>query len=151
MQIKATELPPVPEAFARVFYTLARRCQATAGKTVDARLCADYWSALDDVPLDELTAGADTLGQARVFFPTVAEWRRAAHRHRPLLRPACAQCGGQGAIRIAYGSGEPFDVALCTCPAGEWCRRVGEAFVRTRLQLGDETRVAPLEDFREDV
>jgi hypothetical protein len=148
MQTKATERR-VPEAFARVFYALARRCQAAAGKPIDADTCADYWAVLDDVPLDELRAGAETLAQARVFFPTVAEWRRAAHQHRG-LRPSCAACGGQGAIRIAYGSGEPFDVALCTCAAGEWCRQAGEAFVRTRLQLGPEHRVADLDAFDED-
>lgn len=43
-----------------------------------------YFDALKDVPLEALTAGAETLARepGRRFFPTTAEWRTAAQAWR---------------------------------------------------------------------
>lgn len=59
----------------------------------------------------------------------------------------CAFCGGKGLIRVAYESGEPFDVAICDCRSGHPFRVAGESLVRARLSLGPEHQVAYRELF----
>ena len=69
----------------------------------------------------------------------------------PMPAAACDRCGGFGVIRINYRSGEPFDIAMCTCRAGQWYRRAGPGMVRERIDgVGPATRIAWLEDFEGD-
>ena len=39
------------------------------------------------------------------------------------MRPVCGLCGGRGARRVNYRSGEPCDFGLCSCAAGLVLRR----------------------------
>jgi hypothetical protein len=66
----------------------------------------------------------------------------------------CPRCADRGAIRVEYHSGEPFDIALCTCSAGVFYHGVGDG--RTLRQwlggperppLGLEHRIGWVEDF----
>lgn len=52
---------------------------------------------------------------------------------------------------MSYHSGEPFDVAICDCQAGQFWRMEGGEFVRQRLGLQPAHQVALLEDFDGDV
>jgi hypothetical protein len=40
-------------------------------------------------------------------------------------------------IRVAYESGDPFDLAICDCRKGRIYRAMGEAVIRDRLDLHD--------------
>lgn len=66
---------------------------------------------------------------------------------RRLTIRRCLRCGNKGLIRVNYHSGEPFDVGICECQAGQHWRTAGEDAIRARLLLADENRVALLEDF----
>jgi hypothetical protein len=139
--------PPVPPAFAAAFWRLVRRMTVPGGR-LDPGTVRDYWTALQDVPMDRLAAGADDLVRHQVFFPAVAEWRQAASS-RPATRVdwnGCAQCGHTGLIKICYQSGELFDIAICTCRIGQAYRRGGDELVRRRFALQDSQQVAFLED-----
>jgi hypothetical protein len=50
-------------------------------------------------------------------------------------------------IRVNYQSGEPFDIAICDCQAGQFYRRVGPDVVRDRFSLTDDNQVAYRELF----
>jgi hypothetical protein len=134
----------IPTAFLDAFGRLARRMKTDR---LDARTARDYWTALQDLPLDRVTAAADELAKQQVFFPAVAEWRRAALGRRQSAPPVdCQHCQGTGLIRICYQSGELFDVAICACRAGTFYRHVGEGVVRRDLGLLASQQVAYLED-----
>lgn len=62
----------------------------------------------------------------------------------------CAACQDRGLLRIAYATGEPFDVAICRCRVGQAYRTGGVACVRARLDLSAEHRIAYLEDFDDE-
>lgn len=141
-----TTTKTVPAAFAAAFWRLARRCQIPGGR-LDPGTVVDYWTALEDFPIEALTASAEGLARSRVFFPAVAEWRVAASQHAAPVVETCIQCGGAGVIQVAYRNGAPFDIALCDCRAGRWYRAIGPEFVRNRLHLASEHRIALLEDF----
>jgi|SRR5215831_3758140 len=69
----------------------------------------------------------------------------------PVDDDGCPHCGGFGVIRVNYRSGEPFDIAMCRCRAGQWYRRGGPGMVRERIDgVGPNTRIAWLEDFEGD-
>jgi hypothetical protein len=61
-------------------------------------------------------------------------------------------CGGKGLIRVNYQDGTPFDLGVCTCPAGQWIRRRGPAGYALWAQTYGVTRdrVGPIEAFAED-
>lgn len=63
------------------------------------------------------------------------------------------QCEGHGVVRMAYQSGEVFDLALCICLSGQRLRARHEAhpaWLPTAFGLTAETRIAWLEDFEGD-
>ena len=62
----------------------------------------------------------------------------------------CAMCAGRGLVRIAYRSGEPFDIAICKCWQGHVFRAGGPELVRAHLGLSAETRVELWEEFEEE-
>ncbi len=64
----------------------------------------------------------------------------------------CRYCAGKGLILVKYESGEPFDLAVCSCGRGRYFRQAGAAFIRHCTPGIDPvtTRIANLEDF-EDV
>ena len=146
--MNAAESVPVPPEFAKVFSRLVRRTQVPGGR-LDPQACADYWTALRDVPMDALAESADALARSEVFFPTVAEWRRAAGPPHAAAGAPCPTCAGQGVVRIAYKSLEPFDLAICLCRAGDVYRRFPDAVLRARLALGPEARIADLDAFED--
>lgn len=62
----------------------------------------------------------------------------------------CPKCADKGLIRVAYESGEPFDVAICTCRHGRVWRQGGEALVRQRMNLTAEHQVSYLEHVEDE-
>lgn len=67
----------------------------------------------------------------------------------PALR-RCDRCRTYGLVRLNYHSGEPFDVAICACPAGQYWRYQGEVEVRARLKLTDAQQVTLIEHVEAD-
>lgn len=60
----------------------------------------------------------------------------------------CPLCQDKGLIRVAYESGEPFDLAICDCRKGRIYRAMGEAVIRDRLDLHDpQHQIADRERF----
>lgn len=59
----------------------------------------------------------------------------------------CPHCQDKGLIRVAYESGEPFDLAICDCRKGRIYRAMGEAVIRDRMQVGPEHQIADRERF----
>jgi hypothetical protein len=121
---------------------------------IDRDLVHVYWDVLQSFPLDVLHDTARVLRETRRFFPTSGEWAQLARelqleRRRADISPICPRCGGRGLIRIDYRTGEPFDIAICDCAAGEGFRVAGERLVRLRLQLTPEQQVGWIEDFNE--
>jgi hypothetical protein len=139
------EKTDIPDRFRALFTRLVQQTQV-AGRGLTRDTIDAYWSTLRDVPLDALAAGAVDLARTHVFFPTAAEWYAAAKAwlvDNP--RVACEACADQGLIRVAYRDGEPFDLAVCTCRAGQWFRRAGEGFIRAQLKLDAAHQVTDLE------
>lgn len=134
-----------PAAFADAFGALVRRTTLAGGR-LEPRTLHDYWTALADLPLEDLVAAADDLAKRRVFFPAVAEWRQAATAIRPAVVTDCPHCGRTGLIKIGYHSGELFDIAICRCRVGQAYRLAGERLVRLRCGLQETQQVALLED-----
>lgn len=62
----------------------------------------------------------------------------------------CTYCGDRGLIRVAYHTGEPFDVAICDCRIGQPYRMGGEALVRARLALDATHRVSTRDAFDDE-
>lgn len=63
----------------------------------------------------------------------------------------CPKCAGRGLIKINYESGEPFDVAMCDCRAGEVWRDGGYQLVREREPwIPSSAVIAWLEDFSDE-
>jgi hypothetical protein len=63
----------------------------------------------------------------------------------------CSQCNDRGLVKICYQSGEPFDVAMCRCRAGQPWRDGGALLVRAQEPWIPETAViAWLEDFNDE-
>jgi hypothetical protein len=62
---------------------------------------------------------------------------------------SCDRCACAGVIRVNYHSGEPFDIAICDCPAGQIWRHQDDidGTIRARLQLDAAHQVALVEDF----
>lgn len=50
----------------------------------------------------------------------------------PSLRH-CRRCRNKGLIRVKYQSGEPFDIAICDCQAGQFWRSLGETAIRAHF------------------
>jgi hypothetical protein len=140
----------VPSAFLTLFRDVVRAYQPRA---VDPGAPRVYWDTLRVYPLAILEASAARLTQQQAFFPTAAEWYQAARclagAQQAAQRAAgpCAPCHGFGAVRIHYASGEPFDIALCECHAGQVFVRLGEAVVRARFGLSEAHRVGVIADF----
>jgi hypothetical protein len=116
---------------------------------------ATYYEALKGYPLEIVDQAARLIIRTQRFFPSVAEWIRATQHlaARPLqgaARSHCQHCRGRGLIKIAYESGEPFDVAICGCLTGLFYRKTGVDFVRLQLNLTAKTHIAYLEDFESD-
>ena len=63
-----------------------------------------------------------------------------------MSRARCYRCENQGLIRVNYHSGEPFDLAICDCPAGLFWNRQGELFIRKLFRLSASNQVAWVED-----
>lgn len=135
-----------PPAFVAAFGSLVRRTTIAGGR-LEAGTMQDYWTTLQDLPLEGLVAAADDLARRRVFFPAVAEWRQAATAIQPArIVTDCAQCGRMGLIKICYHSGDLFDIAICRCRVGQAYRLGGERLVRLRCGLQDTQQVALIED-----
>lgn len=145
--------PSVPPAFVELFRDLVRAYQP---RTIDRETVRVYWETLQTFPIETLKASAVRLRQRSTsFFPTTGEWFQAATRVRTMeaqqATGSCERCHDRGVVRIAYRSGEPHDIGICSCAAGRaFSAPWGEALVRARLGLSDEHRVAYLEDFEED-
>ena len=61
-------------------------------------------------------------------------------------------CDGHGLVKIAYKTGEPFDVAICDCASGQrlrWRHETHPEWLRRAFRLEAETRIAWLEDFED--
>jgi hypothetical protein len=138
--------PELPKAFLDVFTKLVSRTQS--GR-LEAGTAAAYYELLQRVPLHVLIESATRLAETHTFFPSVAEWLHAAAAVSPPAVRTCDHCHATGLVRVCYHSGEPFDVAICDCAAGQFYRTVGEETVRTNLDLGAEHQVAYREDFEE--
>ena len=61
----------------------------------------------------------------------------------------CPHCEGKGLVRVAYQSGEVYDLGVCWCQAGQTWARFGEAVIRQRMQVPAEVRIAELAAFEE--
>jgi hypothetical protein len=156
--LKANPNADVPTDFLEAFRKLARRTRTP--RMFEPETARDYFDALNDHPLSELAAAAETLARTSVFFPTVAEWRaevmqQRLSRHEVASTQAsqtteCGKCADRGLIAVRYECGEPFDIAICDCAIGKRFRHAGELVVQHRLGLGPENRVAYLEDFEDE-
>lgn len=62
----------------------------------------------------------------------------------------CRLCGGRGAIRVQYESGEPFDLALCSCSLGLNFRKFSDGFLRDAFHLAPDHRIGFLEHFSDE-
>ena len=63
----------------------------------------------------------------------------------------CSHCFGRGLIRVAYKSGQPFDLALCVCGTGLNLRKASDEFIRQHFGVSDAVhRIGLLEDFSDD-
>lgn len=67
----------------------------------------------------------------------------------------CAKCADKGLIRVAYQSGEPFDLALCSCRFGRFFRDIPDRILRTWLAgpnqppLPEAHQIGLMEDFED--
>lgn len=61
---------------------------------------------------------------------------------------SCTRCAGKGAVRLQYRSGEPFDVAICWCAAGQRYREMAPSGVLATCFAGAD-RIVWLEDAAE--
>jgi len=138
-----TEL--IPPTFVEMFGRLVRRTKTAPLERTTMR---DYWLALREVPLIVLEQAAEDLSRTSVFFPSVAEWLARATRLQTGPNGRCVICRGHGVVVIRYHTGEPFDLAVCTCAKGDCFREEnGVAFLRHRFHLGPANRVGGLENF----
>lgn len=64
------------------FFDLFARVARRHGKKPDAELAADYFQALERVPLEELEAAADLLWKVSRYFPKPVDWLEAAQKVR---------------------------------------------------------------------
>jgi hypothetical protein len=143
-------LPTMTIDFAAIFQQLVKRFQP---RTLSPGTGDAYASTLARFPIDVLQASADQLAQTQKYFPTVQEWTRAAQGVQQRDRvPVCGvcRCGGLGLVRVAYRSGEPFDVAICHCDAAKPYRRGGPELVRLRFGLDATHDVLPIEAFEDE-
>jgi hypothetical protein len=145
----------VPSDFVAIFRELVVACQPR-GLTRDTP--AVYWAALgQSFSLDVLRESAQQLVRRLKFFPTTAEWTQAATAvvHARILEgrlaeSVCEWCHDRGLMCVQYRSGEPFDVAVCSCRASHFFRKAGLEFVRGHLQLAPDHRIAYIEDFEDE-
>jgi hypothetical protein len=135
------------QEFSPIFRDLVRALQPP--KALDRETERVYWETLRGFSADVLRR------QDRPLWPTSGEWYRLARKlsqeSAQIRKVGCSRCGGAGVLRVVYQSGEPFDIAVCTCDAGRFYRTTGPMVVRARLALGPEHHVAYLEDFDDDV
>jgi hypothetical protein len=136
--------------FSPIFRDLVRTLQPP--KALDRETERVYWETLRGFSADVLRQSADMLRrQDRPLWPTSGEWYRVAARLRAAALVSatvttCERCGGRGLLRVAYESGEPFDIAVCTCGVGGIYRKNGPALIRARLALSPDHEVVYLED-----
>jgi hypothetical protein len=138
--------------FSPIFRDLVRALQPP--KALDRETERVYWETLRGFSADVLRQAAGELRtRERPLWPTSGEWYRLAARLRGAdLHQSgadCRCCGGRGLLRVAYESGEPFDIAVCRCDAGGFYRSTGPMVVRAQLALGGDHQVAFLEDFED--
>jgi hypothetical protein len=146
------EILVIPAEFLDVFRDLVRAYQP---RGLDRDTPRVYWETMRIFPIAVLRESAIELRQrSSAFFPSTTEWFQVASahgvKHGRSAPTTCAQCRDAGLVRINYRSGEPSDIAICTCRAGQFFRDTGEDAVRNNLHLAAEHRVAYLEDFDEE-
>jgi hypothetical protein len=136
--------------FAPIFRDLVRALQPP--KHLDRETERVYWETLRGFSADVLRQSAGEFRtRERPLWPTSGEWYRLAARlsqeSSQNRKQSCSRCGDFGLLRVAYQSGEFFDIAVCSCFAGRFYRTAGPALVYARLALDPVHRVGYLEDF----
>jgi hypothetical protein len=145
------------QEFSPIFRDLVRALQPP--KALDRETERVYWETLRGFSGEVLRQSACVLRrQDRPLWPTSGEWYRLALRLRAETLATeigagreCERCRDFGLLRVAYQSGELFDIAVCSCLAGRFYRTAGPALVLARLALDPAHRVGYLEDFNDDV
>lgn len=66
------------------------------------------------------------------------------------MRVDCSHCANRGVLVLRYKSGEPFDLAVCTCQAGAYWMAQGESWIRQHFNLDATHQVGSLADIEDE-
>jgi hypothetical protein len=150
--------PATFDEFQESFRTIVRCLQP---RGLDRHTAAAYYAVLRRFSCQVMRDTAREICETRKFFPTTSEWaalagqlqrRRASWRageSSPTGREDCEWCAGRGVARVGYRDGQPFDLAICGCLNGSFFRKAGPRFLQLYFRLGDEHRIALIEEFDE--
>lgn len=94
--------------FAQAFNRLAVSTRLATGEA-DAAMQQIYWDGLEDLPIDAVSAAAESLAKASVWFPKVAEWREASYAVQIQER-----------LKLPPGREEPWHYDCEVCEDSGW-------------------------------